>query len=226
MADTGYNVLVVDDEPAIVELVTFHLEEEGFQVRSVGDGIEAMTMVRGGWPDILVLDVMLPGRDGLTLCREIRRESTLPIILVTARSAEVDRILGLELGADDYITKPFSPRELTARVKAVLRRQMAAHPAPTGLVIDPERHLVTVDGRQVTLTTTEFRLLHSLAARPGRVMSREELLERLWADEVAGESRTIDVHIRHIREKIEADPSHPQFLQTVRGVGYRLKSGG
>ncbi len=225
MADGGDNVLVVDDEPAIVELVTFHLEAEGFQVRSAADGIEAMMVVRSGWPDILVLDVMLPGRDGLTLCREIRRESTLPVILVTARSAEVDRVLGLELGADDYVTKPFSPRELAARVKAVLRRHRSPHPLPQGLVIDVERHLVTVDGRAVQLTSTEFRLLRALAARPGRVMSREELLERLWADEVPGESRTIDVHIRHIREKIEADPAHPRLLETVRGVGYRLKSG-
>jgi phosphate regulon transcriptional regulator PhoB len=224
-------VLVVDDEPSIVELVQYNLEREGFQVTVERDGAEALKSARESIPDLIVLDVMLPTMSGLDVCRNLRQFTDVPILLLTARKDEVDRVLGLELGADDYVTKPFSPRELVARIKAILRR--AAKPreskeasiAAQGLVIDAERRHVALDGRAIVLTFTEFELLHILARHPGRPFSRDELLQRIWGEDFFGDARTVDVHIRHLREKLEEEMAQPRFIETVRGVGYRFRAG-
>ncbi len=223
-------VLVVDDEPGIVELVQYNLEREGFLVSVEGDGIAALARAKADVPDLIVLDVMLPGMSGLDVCRNLRQFTDVPVILLTARKDEVDRVLGLELGADDYVTKPFSPRELVARIKAILRRSakprestdglVSAH----GLVINPERRNVAVDGREVGLTFTEFELLHIMARHPGRAFTRDELLARVWGEDYYGDVRTVDVHIRHLREKLEEGTATPRFIETVRGVGYRFRS--
>ena len=223
-------VLVVDDEPSIVELVEYNLEREGFEVLVEQDGVKGLARAQSDRPDLIVLDVMLPEMSGLDVCRNLRQFTDVPIILLTARKDELDRVLGLELGADDYVTKPFSPRELVARIKAILRRtakpreanggQVAAH----GLVIDAERRKVSVNGREVGLTFTEFELLHILARHPGRAFSRDELLERIWGEDFFGDARTVDVHIRHLREKLEEEMTSPRFIETVRGVGYRFRS--
>jgi two-component system alkaline phosphatase synthesis response regulator PhoP len=223
-------ILVVDDESAIVELVEYNLAREGFEVFTEADGKAAVERARAEKPDLIILDVMLPGMSGMDVCRELRKSTDVPIILLTARKDEVDRVLGLELGADDYVTKPFSPRELVARVKAILRRSqrgggegegIAAH---HGLVVDEERREVTLDGRPLELTFTEFELLATLAKNPGRAFSRDELLSRIWGEDFYGDARTVDVHIRHLREKLEEDPAAPRFIETVRGVGYRFRS--
>jgi len=223
-------VLVVDDEPSIVELVQYNLEREGFLVMVEGDGIQALARARTDAPDLIVLDVMLPAMSGLDVCRSLRQFTDVPIILLTARKDEVDRVLGLELGADDYVTKPFSPRELVARIKAILRRtakpresqdgQVSVH----GLVINAERRNVSLDGREVSLTFTEFELLHIMARHPGRAFTRDELLARVWGEDFFGDARTVDVHIRHLREKLEEGTAPPRFIETVRGVGYRFRS--
>lgn len=223
-------ILVVDDEAAILELVEYNLAREGFEVLTEADGKAAVERARAEKPDLIILDVMLPGMSGMDVCRELRKSTDVPIILLTARKDEVDRVLGLELGADDYVTKPFSPRELVARVKAILRRSqrgggegegIAAH---HGLVVDEERREVTLDGRPLELTFTEFELLATLAKNPGRAFSRDELLSRIWGEDFYGDARTVDVHIRHLREKLEEDPAAPRFIETVRGVGYRFRS--
>ncbi len=226
-------ILVVDDEPAIAELLTFNLTKAGYRVLSAGDGGEAIRLARQEQPDLVILDIMLPVADGLEVSRRLREDETtaaIPFLFLTARREEIDRIIGLELGADDYVTKPFSPRELVARVKAILRRsQRAKPPAKAGgltigeLSIDAARHRVTVRGEPVQLTAREFALLQFLAENAGQVFSREALLEKLWDYAYFGNARTVDVHIRHLREKIEADPEAPAHLQTVRGVGYRLR---
>ena len=224
----GELILVVEDESHIVELVRLYLEKEGFRVAEAADGEQALAEFRRLNPSLIVLDIMLPGLDGWEVCRRIRGSSDVPIIMLTARDDEVDKVVGLELGADDYLTKPFSPRELVARVKAVLRRSRP-QPGPSDviraadLVIDAGRRKVLQGEREVELTPREFDLLYILALNRGLAMSREKLLERIWGIEYYGDLRTVDVHVRHLREKLGDDPSSPRYLETVRGVGYRFK---
>lgn len=220
-------VLVVDDEAAIVELVEYHLTREGYQVATETNGQRAVERATHEPFDVVILDVMLPGMSGLDACRAIRQSTDIPIIMLTARKDEVDRVLGLELGADDYVTKPFSPRELIARVKAILRRSQKGRDETgdiryPGLEVDVGRRSVTVDAKAVNLTFTEFELLTILARNPGRAFTRDELLVRVWGDDFYGDSRTVDVHVRHLREKLKEDPQSPRFIETVRGVGYRF----
>lgn len=220
-------ILVVDDEPDIVELVSYNLKKEGFVVSSASDGEEALNKIRKGNFSFLILDLMLPGIQGMELCRILRNDPKtkhLPIIMLTAKGEEVDRILGLETGADDYLTKPFSPRELVARVRAVLRR-MGETPAKdiikTGdLLINRETYLVTKNSKPLALSSTEFKLLLYLVERKGKVFSRDQLLDAVWKDEAFVEPRTVDVHIRRLRTQIEDDPSDPKYVKTRRGIGY------
>jgi two-component system alkaline phosphatase synthesis response regulator PhoP len=227
--DAVNHVLVVDDEPPIVEIVRDYLTDAGYRVSTARSGHEALDQVRSIRPDLIVLDLGLPGLDGLDVTRTIRRTSTVPIIILTARSDEADRVVGLELGADDYLVKPFSPRELLARVRAVLRRSGRAadpgdeRPMTAGeLTVDPARRRVTVGGREVDLTATEFDLLARMAAAPGRVFTRGQLLETIHGVAVDAGERAIDAHVKNIRRKIEPDPHRPRMLVTVHGVGYRL----
>jgi DNA-binding response OmpR family regulator len=220
-------VLVVDDEPIVREVVVRYLEREGYRTLEAADGDRARELLERESLDLVVLDVMLPGTDGLALCRWIRGRSELPVILLTARGEEADRIVGLELGADDYVTKPFSPRELAARVRTVLRR--SARPAAErqtltydDLEIDASTREVVRGGRNLRLTAKEFDLLWFLASHPRRVFSRSQLMDRVWGYEAALDTGTVTVHVRRLREKIEDDPSQPRFLETVWGVGYRF----
>ena len=220
-------VLVVDDEHKIAHLVRDYLENAGFRVVVAYDGKMAMTQFRYEQPDLVVLDLNLPGMDGIDVARAIRQERNTPIIMLTARVEETDRIVGLELGADDYVTKPFSPRELVARVRAVLRRAGESEPPSPllrirDLVIDAEKRTVARDGEAIDLTTTEFDLLTVLARQPGRVFSRMELLDRVQGTAFEGYERTIDVHIKNLRKKLEPDPRHPTYILTVYGAGYRF----
>lgn len=226
----GELVLVVDDEPNIVELARLYLEKEGFRVAEAGSGEEALRLFEELRPALMVLDIMIPEPDGWEVCRRIRSRSTLPIIMLTAREDEVDKVVGLELGADDYLTKPFSPRELVARVKAVLRRTTAAGEPRDALhvddlVIDASRRKVFQREKEVELTPREFDLLYALALNRGIVMSREKLLERVWGYDYFGDTRTVDVHIRHIRDKLGDNPQEPRYLVTVWGVGYKFREG-
>jgi DNA-binding response OmpR family regulator len=223
-------ILVVDDEPDALELIAFNLKNAGLEVLTAENGDQALRLARSQLPDLILLDLMLPEVDGLEVCKILRRDpatSAIPIIMVTAKAAEMDRVLGLELGADDYVTKPFSPRELVLRVKNLLRRRQATE-TPTDrisvgdLSIDIPRHLVTVQGRAVELTATEFRLLSVLAQRRGRVQSREQLLRDVWNYETVIDTRTVDTHMRRLREKL--GPA-ARYLDTVRGVGYRFIEG-
>jgi two-component system, OmpR family, response regulator len=223
-------ILLVDDEDAVQKLLTYPLEHEGFRVMQARDGEEALRRFGTERVDLVVLDLMLPKLDGLEVCRRLRAQSTVPIIMLTARDDELDKVVGLELGADDYITKPFSIREFRSRVRALLRRSAIGGQADgrdviraDGVILDLARRTVHVRGDAVQLTYVEFELLRTLAGRPGRVFSRQALLESLWGDYAYREPRTIDVHVRHLREKLELDPHEPELLQTVRGVGYRLK---
>jgi DNA-binding response OmpR family regulator len=223
-------IMLVDDEESIQKLLTYPLEREGYTVVQARDGEEALRRFAEQPVDLVVLDVMLPRLDGLEVCRRLRTGSAVPIIMLTARDDEVDKVLGLELGADDYITKPFSNREFRSRIRAVLRRAgLRAERAADGAIevgsiaIDPVKRAVTVDGERAQLTYVEFEVLHTLASHPGRVYSRQALLEAVWGDSAYREPRTIDVHIRHLREKIEADPREPAYIFTVRGVGYRFR---
>jgi DNA-binding response OmpR family regulator len=227
-------IMLVDDEESIQKLLTYPLQREGYRVVQARDGEEALRRFSEQPVDLVVLDVMLPRLDGLEVCRRLRTESAVPIIMLTARDDEVDKVLGLELGADDYITKPFSIREFRSRIRAVLRRatllaeqreQTDGAITADGLVIDPAKRAVTVAGAPVQLTYVEFEVLHTLALHPGRVYTRQSLLEAVWGDSAYREPRTIDVHIRHLREKIESDPREPAFIFTVRGVGYRFRDG-
>jgi len=220
-------ILVVDDEAKIVKLVRSYLEQAGYTVVEAGDGQTALIQARREKPDLVVLDLGLPGIDGLEVARTLRRERDTPIIMLTARIEDTDRIVGLELGADDYVTKPFNPRELVARVRAVLRRTGGALPAPEmlragGLVLDLGGHEATLDGRPVELTPTEFALLAVLLQNPGRAFTRLELLERVQGYAYEGYERTIDAHIKNLRAKLGDDPRHPHYVQTVFGVGYKL----
>jgi two-component system, OmpR family, response regulator ResD len=220
-------VLVVDDEPIVREVVVSYLEREGYRTLEAGDGDRARQIVEAESPNLVVLDVMLPGVDGLELCRWIRARSGLPVIMLTARGEEADRIVGLELGADDYVTKPFSPRELTARVRTVLRRSTPDVPEAERLTfdrlsIDALRREVSKNEVELQLTAKEFDLLWFLARHPRQVFSRDHLMDRVWGYESALDTGTVTVHVRRLREKIEDDPSRPRFLQTVWGVGYRF----
>ena len=220
-------ILVVDDEARILKLVRDYLERAGFAVLTARDGEAALTLARIEQPDLIVLDLMLPGVDGLDVCRRLRQESGVPIIMLTARVEEADRIVGLELGADDYVTKPFSPRELVARVRATLRRANGQL-GPSSIVRAGELELDTgsletiVAGRRIELTATEFQLLVALARQPGRIFSREQLLEAVHGVSFDGYDRSVDSHIKNIRRKIEPDPRQPRYIQTVYGIGYRL----
>jgi DNA-binding response OmpR family regulator len=224
-------ILLVDDEESVQKLLTYPLEREGFRVVQARDGEEALERFAEERVDLVVLDLMLPKLDGLEVCRRLRARSMVPIIMLTARDDEVDKVLGLELGADDYITKPFSIREFRSRVRALLRRAAAPPHAgiadevisADGLRIDLGRRSVEVQGRGVQLTYVEFELLRTLAAQPGRVFTRQLLLEALWGGSDYREPRTIDVHVRHLREKLERDPREPEYILTVRGVGYRFR---
>jgi DNA-binding response OmpR family regulator len=223
-------ILLVDDEDSIQKLLAYPLEREGFRVLQARDGEEALERFASERVDLVVLDLMLPKLDGLEVCRRLRAVSEVPIIMLTARDDELDKVLGLELGADDYITKPFSIREFRSRVRALLRRASAPRRVATdgesisagGLRIDLARRTVEVQGRPVQLTYVEFELLRILAGQPGRVFSRRMLLEALWGAADYREPRTIDVHVRHLREKLERDPAEPEHILTVRGVGYRF----
>ena len=220
-------VLVVDDEPIVREVVVRYLQREGYKTLEAADGNRARELVERDEPNLVVLDLMLPGMDGLALCRWIRSTSQLPVIMLTARGEEADRIVGLELGADDYVTKPFSPRELAARVRSVLRRSgpgaVPHEPLSFGeLELDPDAREVKKEGRVLQLTAKEFDLLHFLSSHPRNVFSREQLMDRVWDYSAAVDTGTVTVHIRRLREKIEDDPSRPHFLQTVWGVGYRF----
>jgi two-component system, OmpR family, response regulator ResD len=220
-------VLVVDDEPIVRDVVVRYLKRDGFQTLTASDGDAARALIEEREPHLVVLDVMLPGTDGLSLCRWIRSRSSLPVILLTARGEEADRIVGLELGADDYVTKPFSPRELAARVRTVLRRSNGSSlPRPTitfgEIELDGSSHEARRAGSLVQLTVKEFELLWFLASHPRHVFSRDQLMASVWGYEAAVDTGTVTVHVRRLREKIEADPSRPSHLHTVWGVGYRL----
>jgi DNA-binding response OmpR family regulator len=221
------SVLVVDDEPIVRDVVVRYLQREGYETLEAGDGLHAQELLRKHEPSLVVLDLMLPGLDGLELCRWIRARSELPVIMLTARAEEADRIVGLELGADDYITKPFSPRELAVRVRTVLRRSSPAagsreHIVHGDLELDAAAREVTKGGHELRLTAKEFDLLWFLASHPRRVFSRDQLMESVWGYEPAFDTGTITVHVRRLREKIEDDPAKPRHLQTVWGVGYRF----
>ena len=225
MQGTARRILLVDDEPSIQKMLVHALEREGFQEHAVGDGEAALEAVGTYEPHLIILDIMLPKIDGSEGCRRIRGQSDIPIIMLTAKDDEIDRVVGLELGADDYVAKPFAVRELVARVRAIMRRasvpvgQRQDELSYDGLRIHLPSRRVAVDGEDVDLTYTEFELLVTLASNPGRVFSRSTLLTRVWGDEFRDE-RTVDVHIRHLREKIERDPRNPEFIHTARGVGY------
>ncbi len=224
-------ILLVDDEESVQKLLTYPLERDGYRVVQARDGEEALARFASEAVDLVVLDVMLPKLDGLEVCKRLRARSSVPIVMLTARDDELDKVIGLELGADDYITKPFSIREFRSRIRALLRRAVSPrHEAAGeqairvgGLVIDPARRSVELDGAAVQLTYVEFELLCALAARPGRVLSRQALLQAVWGGSEYREPRTIDVHVRHLREKLEADPQDPRLLLTVRRVGYRFR---
>jgi DNA-binding response OmpR family regulator len=232
MPDRPPRILLVDDEQPIQTLLSFPLQKDGYEVVRANDGREALQCFSEGPFDLVVLDVMMPKLDGLEVCRRLRARSTVPIIMLTAKTEEIDKVLGLELGADDYITKPFSLREFRSRVKAALRRAGMSRTEEIDedtpltvrdLEIDPAKRAVRVRGADVDLTFVEFEILRALATNPGRVFTRDMLLTRIWGDSAFRDPRTIDVHIRHLREKLERDPKDPEYLFTVRGVGYRFR---
>jgi two-component system, OmpR family, response regulator VicR len=228
-------ILVVDDEKPIADILQFNLKKEGYEVVCAHDGNEALRKVEEFQPDLILLDIMLPQRDGMEVCREVRKKYEIPIIMLTAKDSEIDKVLGLELGADDYVTKPFSTRELIARVKANLRRhqqvinimdmeQESNEIAVGSLVIHPDAYVVSKRGETIELTHREFELLHYLAKHIGQVMTREHLLQTVWGYDYYGDVRTVDVTVRRLREKIEDSPSHPTWIVTRRGVGYYLRN--
>jgi DNA-binding response OmpR family regulator len=233
MAERAPRILLADDEQSIQTLLSFPLRKDGYEVTTATDGREALARFAEGPFDLVVLDVMMPRMDGLETCRRLRARSTVPIIMLTAKTEEIDKVLGLELGADDYITKPFSLREFRSRVRAALRRagmQKQAEPEREEqpltvheLEIEPAKRAVRVRGDAVELTFVEFEILNALARNPGRVFTRDMLLTRIWGDSAYRDPRTIDVHIRHLREKLETDAKDPEYIFTVRGVGYRFR---
>jgi two-component system, OmpR family, response regulator RegX3 len=226
---TASRILVVDDESSVRESVGYALEQEGFEVTLAADGEDAEGKLADDHFDLLIIDIMMPGKSGLDICREVRSRSPVPIILLTAKDAEVDKVVGLEVGADDYVTKPFSVRELLGRVRAQLRRRELDRSGADGAAIesgpvsiDLARHLVTVRGEPVNLTRSEFQVLRLLAENPGQVFSRKEIMEELWQTEFRGDVRACDVHISNLRQKVERDPQNPELVLTVRRVGYRF----
>jgi two-component system response regulator RegX3 len=233
---TTTSVLLVEDEDSFVDALTIGLQREGFEVRVARDGAEALAVFDQVQPDLVLLDLMLPKVSGIDVCREIRTKSTVPIIMVTAKASEIDTVVGLEVGADDYVTKPYRLRELVARMRAVLRRRApdeGTAGAPGGEVvevgdvrIDRERHEVTVRGHDVRLPLKEFELLSLLLANAGRVLTRETLIDRVWGGDYVGDTKTLDVHIKRLRAKIEDDPSHPRRIVTIRGLGYKYDAPG
>lgn len=225
-------IAIVEDEANIVELIKYNLDREGYRTISANNGRKGLELIRQELPDLVILDLMLPEMDGLSVCKQLRSDAqtkSIPIIILTAKSEEADRVLGLEMGADDYVTKPFSPRELVARVRAVLRRSGSADEEEPEVIesgvirIDLRQHIVKVRGEEVELTPKEFDFLKLLLLNPGRAFTREFLLEHLWGYEYFGDTRTVDVHVRRLRQKIEDDPANPEYLETVRGVGYRFR---
>jgi DNA-binding response OmpR family regulator len=226
----GKRILIIDDEPLIIESVSYNLKQEGYDVITAGDGESGLQLALSTDVDLILLDLMLPGLNGMEICRSIRKHSEVPIIMLTAKEGEIDRILGLELGADDYVTKPFSMRELQARIKSVLKRMNPGSKTPESktldfgdLSLDLPGHEVSVKGQVVDLSSKEYELLRILANHPGQVLTREQLLNLVWGSDFYGDSRTVDVHIRWLREKIEENPGEPKYIQTVRGVGYKFR---
>ena len=222
-------VLIVEDDPTTTELVAMYLKRDGYRVLTAGDGVEGLRAARESKPDLVVLDLMLPKLDGMEVCRTLRQESNVPIVILTARVDEEERLAGLDLGADDYVTKPFSPRELAARVRAVLRRtarineERGPHEiSVNGVTAHIRQHVVEVDGRKVRVTPTELNLLVTLMTEPGRIFSRESLISRVFGDDFEGFDRTVDTHISNLRKKVEADPERPRYINTVYGAGYRF----
>ncbi len=233
----GKTILVVEDDATLLDVLRYNMTREGYSVVTAQDGQEALAVARAEKPDLLILDIMLPYLSGLDVCRILRKEMSAPILMLTAKADEIDKVVGLEIGADDYVTKPFSLRELVARVRAMLRRaempsdeagnggEEARRPVQVGnLSIDLERHVVSLDEETVSLSPKEFELLAFLAQNRRRVFSRDYLLDKVWGYEYAGDTRTVDVHVRWLRQKIESDPGHPTRLLTVRGVGYKLEA--
>ena len=220
-------VLVVEDEESYSDALAYMLRKEGFEVALAATGPDALTEFERGGADIVLLDLMLPGISGTEVCRRIRQTSNVPVIMVTAKDAEVDKVVGLELGADDYVTKPYSPRELVARIRAVLRRGVEPDLAPVTLEVgsvrmDVERHIVTLDGAEVRLPLKEFELLEMFLRNPGRVLTRGQLIDRVWGSDYVGDTKTLDVHVKRLRAKLESNPADPRLLTTVRGLGYKL----
>ena len=227
----GARILLIEDEAPIAESVAYSLKSEGFSVEIAPDGLVGLSAFRAFSPDLIILDLMLPKLNGLDLCRIVRKESNVPIIMLTAKTEEVDRIVGLELGADDYVPKPFSTRELAARVRAVLRRtetlkdeEQRANMKLGGIEMDVSRRMVKVDGQAVHLPLKQFELLRVMMMNQGKVLSREELFRKVWDEDAIYDTGSLDVHVRWLRERIEADPSHPRFIRTVRGIGYKIVS--
>jgi two-component system response regulator RegX3 len=221
-------VLVVEDEESYSDALSYLLRKEGFDVAVAATGPDALTEFDRGGADIVLLDLMLPGMPGTEVCRQIRQTSNVPVIMVSAKDDEVDKVVGLELGADDYVTKPYSPRELVARIRAVLRRGTEPDLLPQTLEVgsvrmDVERHVVTIDGADVRLPLKEFELLEMFLRNPGRVLTRGQLIDRVWGSDYVGDTKTLDVHVKRLRAKIEPDPSEPRLLTTVRGLGYKLE---
>jgi two-component system response regulator RegX3 len=220
-------VLVVEDEESYSDALAYMLRKEGFEVAVANTGPEALAEFDRAGADIVLLDLMLPGLPGTEVCRQIRQASTVPVIMVSAKDDEVDKVVGLELGADDYVTKPYSPRELVARIRAVLRRGQEPELAPSALEAGPvrmdvDRHVVTVDGEEQRLPLKEFELLEMFLRNPGRVLTRGQLIDRVWGSDYVGDTKTLDVHVKRLRAKLEPDPSEPKYLVTVRGLGYKL----
>ena len=222
-------ILVVEDEDSFSDALSFLLGKEGFEVNVAEDGVKALQLFEREGADLVLLDLMLPGLSGTEVCRQLRMKSSVPIIMLTAKDTEVDKVVGLELGADDYVTKPYSSRELIARIRAVLRRQQEPEQTSDLLTLGPvrmdiERHIVTVNNAQVALPLKEFELLEFLMRNSGRVLTRTQLIDRVWGNDYVGDTKTLDVHIKRLRSKIEKDPANPEFILTVRGLGYKFSS--
>lgn len=222
-------ILVVEDEESLSEPLAFLLGREGFEIQVIDNGMDAVTEFEQNGADLILLDVMLPGQSGIEVCKQIRANSSVPIIMLTAKDSEIDKVLGLELGADDYVTKPYSSRELIARIKAVLRRQSEGEEVSSNAVesgpvrMDIERHVVTVAGQTVAMPLKEFELLEMLLRNAGRVLTRSQLIDRVWGSDYVGDTKTLDVHIKRLRSKVEPDSSTPRYVVTVRGLGYKFE---
>ena len=223
-------ILVVEDEETLSEAIAFLLSKEGFEVNVAVDGPDAIAQFEKSGADLILLDLMLPGLSGTEVCRQIRAKSAVPIIMLTAKDSEIDKVVGLEIGADDYVTKPYSSRELIARIRAVLRRGELLDSADDGAILevgpvrmDTDRHVISVNGAQVAIPLKEFELLEFLMRNPGRVLTRIQLIDRVWGSDYVGDTKTLDVHVKRLRAKIEKDPANPEYIQTVRGMGYKME---